>query len=128
MAPRPQPKAGPDRPNIVVVLADDLDVTSMRYLPGLRRQTVDAGTSFTRAFVTDSLCCPSRTSILRGQYVHNHGVVDNTEPDGGYVRFADRGLGRSTIGTWMHDAGYRTSFMGKFLNAYPQPQHPTRAL
>src|SRR5215211_3849433 len=58
----------PQEPNILLVLTDDQDVGSVLRMPNLQSKLVDRGTTFSRAFVTTPLCCPSRTSILRGQY------------------------------------------------------------
>ncbi|MGH3343380.1 MAG: sulfatase family protein [Carbonactinosporaceae bacterium] len=112
----------PARPNIVLVVTDDLDAASMARLPTLRRELADRGTTFTRFFATDSLCCPSRASILRGQYVHNHRVRSNAGPHGGYRAFAR--LQGSTVATWLDDAGYRTGLVGKYLNGYPAKGAP----
>ncbi len=68
--------AGASRPNIIFILTDDLDT---RYpegswlddFPGLKADLADRGTTFSNFFVSLSLCCPSRSSILRGQYAHN---------------------------------------------------------
>jgi N-acetylglucosamine-6-sulfatase len=108
----------PDRPNILFILTDDQDVESAAYMPHLRAQIVDRGTKFDNAFVTDALCCPSRTSILRGQYPHNHLVQYNEEPYGGYELFSMLGHENSTVATWLHDSGYRTALFGKYLNEY----------
>ena len=71
------------------------------------------------------LCCPSRSSILRGQYVHNHGVRTNLPPNGGFERWHQLGDDTSTVATWLHDAGYRTALFGKYLNGYPDTVAPT---
>ncbi|MFI6920319.1 sulfatase [Nonomuraea spiralis] len=107
------------RPNIVFVMADDLESGTLPYFPTITSELVAKGMSFDRFFVTNSWCCPSRTSILRSQYVHSHGVLTNTAPEGGFDRFHSLDLERSTVGTWMQQAGYRTALMGKFLNHYP---------
>jgi N-acetylglucosamine-6-sulfatase len=107
------------RPNIVFVMADDLESGTLPYFPHITAELVRQGASFDRFFVTNSWCCPSRASILRSQYVHSHGVLTNTAPEGGFDRFHSLDLERSTIGTWMQDSGYRTALMGKFLNHYP---------
>ncbi|MEU5866105.1 MULTISPECIES: sulfatase [unclassified Nonomuraea] len=107
------------RPNIVFVMADDLESGVLPYFPTITSELVAKGASFDHFFVTNSWCCPSRTSILRSQYVHSHGVLTNTAPEGGFDRFHSLDLERSTIGTWMQQAGYRTALMGKFLNHYP---------
>jgi len=121
----PAPAAAPDpvapatRPNIILILTDDLDTASMPFLPRLDALLADQGTTFTNFFVSDSLCCPSRSTILRGQYNHNHHVLTNIPPDGGFQRFHDLGEEGSTIATWLHDGGYRTILLGKYLNGFP---------
>ena len=109
------------RPNILVIVTDDQDLRSLQYMPNVRRLLADRGRTFDNAFVTVAACCPSRASILRGQYVHNHGIWSNDGPSGGYPGFRSRGLESSTIATWLNDAGYRTALVGKYLNDYPPP-------
>jgi len=78
------------RPNIVFILTDDLSDNLMRYMPhvlALERR----GATFSNYFVTDSLCCPSRTSIFTGLLPHDSGVFSNTGPDGGFNSFYRRG-------------------------------------
>ncbi|MEV0616899.1 sulfatase [Nonomuraea sp. NPDC050404] len=118
-AAEPSVAVGASRPNIVVVVADDLETGTLPNFPNITQHLVGQGASFDRFFVTNSWCCPSRASILRSQHVHSHGVLTNTAPEGGFDRFHNLGLERSTIGTWMQAAGYRTGLMGKFLNHYP---------
>ncbi|WP_327090423.1 sulfatase [Nonomuraea sp. NBC_01738] len=126
-AAEPAPASGEaraPRPNIVFVLVDDLESGVLGNFPNITRQLVQQGASFDRFFVTNSWCCPSRSSILRSQYVHSHGVLTNTAPEGGFDRFHTQHLERSTVGTWMQSAGYRTALMGKFLNHYPGSSAP----
>jgi arylsulfatase A-like enzyme len=75
--------------------------------------------TFRRAYVAQALCCPSRASILLGQYLHNHGVTSNAYPSGGFERFRELGHEASTIAVWLQQAGYRTILVGKYLNEYP---------
>lgn len=110
-----------DRPNIVFVLTDDLAWNLVRYMPRVRALQ-RAGTTFANYTVTDSLCCPSRSSIFSGKFPHNTGVFTNYAPDGGYRAFSARGMESSTFATDLRMAGYRTAMMGKYLNGY-QPQH-----
>ena len=112
-------------PNVLFILTDDQAVASVAEMPNVRSLLVAEGTSFDRAFVTTALCCPSRSSILRGQYSHNHGVWTAREPDGGFGRFEELGLGESTVATWLDAAGYHTGYMGKFLNEYGSFDKPT---
>jgi N-acetylglucosamine-6-sulfatase len=113
------------RPNIVFVLTDDLDSASPPMLPALNALLGDKGITFSQFFVSDSLCCPSRASILCGQYNHNHRVLTNNPPHGGYERFNELGLEGETVARWLHDAGYRTVLMGKYLNGYPAVVGPS---
>ena len=71
------------RPNFVFVMTDDLDERSMEQLHGIQKIMGDHGTTFKNAFVTYSLCCPSRATFLRGQYPHNHGVTSDKSTEGG---------------------------------------------
>jgi N-acetylglucosamine-6-sulfatase len=105
------------RPNIVFVLTDDLSWNLVRFLPqvrALRRQ----GMTFTDYVVTDSLCCPSRSSILTGRFPHDTGVFTNTGSDGGFAAFHDKGQESDTFATGLRARGYRTALMGKYLNGY----------
>ena len=117
--PAPAPTATPlaARPNLVLVVTDDLDIPTSLELPRLPDLMADRGLSFTRAFATQPLCAPSRASILTGQYSHNHGVLGNHPPEGGFPAF--RRNERSTLATWLRDAGYRTGLFGKYINDYP---------
>ncbi|WP_166180599.1 sulfatase family protein [Rubrobacter tropicus] len=120
---QPEPeKAEQDRPNVVLVVTDDLaardlNPQTLKAMPNIR-SLAEGGTTFENAFVTDSLCCPSRTTILRGQYAHNHQVLTNAPPLGGAEKFRVSGGDASTVATWLQEDGYRTSFFGKYLNGY----------
>lgn len=111
------------RPNIVFILTDDLDTRSVRRMPYVKSLLADRGTTFQRAFVTNSVCCPSRTTILRGQYTHNHQIEGTRPPAGGYEKFQELRLERSTVATWLDDGGYRTVHLGKYLNGYMRTTH-----
>lgn len=119
------------RPNIVLILTDDgsfrdFDDSSesdLRRFPNLKRLR-DEGASFTDAWVTLPICCQSRASLLRGQYVHNHGVFFIAPPNGGFQEFYRRKLERSTVATWVRAAGYQTALIGKYLNFYPGDLNP----
>ena len=105
-----------ERPNVVVLMTDDQTLESMRVMDGVRRTLADRGTTFTRSFVSFALCCPSRATFLTGQYAHNHGVLGNRPPTGGYARLDTA----ETLPVWLGRAGYRTMHVGKFLNRYGQ--------
>ncbi|MFM9108326.1 MAG: sulfatase [Chloroflexota bacterium] len=116
-------QAGPTRPNFIIIQTDDQDVASIRYLPSVKAMARE-GVTFRNFFVTTPICCPSRVSMLSGQYAHNHRVLYNSAPGGGFPEFRKRPVERSNLAVWMQDAGYRTGFFGKFLNGYPQGAGP----
>jgi N-acetylglucosamine-6-sulfatase len=101
----------------VFVMTDDLDEQSMQDLPGIREIMGTNGTTFENAYVTYSLCCPSRATILTGQYPHNHDIIGNGLPEGGEEKFR-LGPDQSTIATWLDDSGYQTKLVGKYMNSY----------
>ena len=117
--PREQLKPGiaqvQERPNIVLILTDDQDSKSLKYMPHVRQHVVNEGVTFTNAFAANNLCCPDRASILTGKYAHNHGVYDNAGCSG---FFGAHGLDGETFATWLNRAGYRTAYFGKYLNEY----------
>ena len=113
----------PARPNIVYVLTDDLSTDLVQYMPHVRALAA-RGTSFSNFFVTDSLCCPSRASILTGDYPHNTRVYYNAGSAGGWDQFERVGDGRKVYGLNLQAAGYRTGFLGKYLNHYPPHAAP----
>jgi len=111
-------QSGP-RPNIVSILTDDMDSSLMPYLENTNELIGKNGATFTNYFVTSSLCCPSRASMLRGQYPHNTDVLSNNFPEGGFRRFFVDGDEAETLAVWLNREGYQTSLIGKYLNGYP---------
>jgi arylsulfatase A-like enzyme len=113
------PSAAVGKPNIILVLTDDQTAADFAYMPKTKQLVADSGMTLPLFFDSVPLCCPSRATILRGQYAHNHGVESNVAPNGGYGEFLSRNEESSTIATWLHDAGYRTGLFGKYMNRYP---------
>lgn len=107
------------RRNFVFILTDDLDWQLIPYLDQVRTHLVQKGATFDHFYVTSSVCCPSRVSYLTGLYAHNHGVLTNGYPLGGYRSFRERGHEGRTIADRLHAAGYRTALIGKLMNGYP---------
>ena len=112
--------------NVVLLLADDLDWPLFDGVPRLS-EFMDQGTTLTNFVVTESLCCPSRSSIMRGQYVHNHKVISNIpQTGGGWQTFYDLGRQKDCLPVWLSEAGITTSHFGKYLNGFPsRKQKPT---
>lgn len=111
-------EASTDRPNIIFVLVDDLDLASVQKMPQINSLLRDEGMSFEETFISHPLCCPSRSTILTGLYDHNHNVRGNTPPDGGFQKFLSEGHEEDAIGVRLQEGGYRTAFFGKYLNGY----------
>ena len=114
-----------DQPNIIFILTDDLDFASAQKMPQIRSQLIEAGISLEKAFVSHPVCCPSRATILTGLYDHNHDVLSNNFPSGGFQKFVDEGHEENSIAVGLQEGGYQTAFFGKYLNEYPgeDPTH-----
>jgi N-acetylglucosamine-6-sulfatase len=122
--PNPSPQAAEGkRPNIVFILTDDLALNLVQYMPHILQMQKE-GVTFANYFVTDSLCCPSRSSIFTGRFPHDTGIFRNTGNDGGFLAFHNRHHEQSTFATALAAAGYRTAMLGKYLNGYLPRQHP----
>jgi N-acetylglucosamine-6-sulfatase len=110
------------RPNIIMIQVDDAVVGDLRFMPTVKRQLIRRGTDFTAFFNSYPLCCPARTTLMTGQFSHNHGVLSNFKSnDGGYYTFSSlpgKLNQRNSLAPWLHRAGYRTAMVGKYLNEY----------
>jgi N-acetylglucosamine-6-sulfatase len=106
--------ANGSRPNVLLIVADDMRFDSLWVMKSLTAAAAQRGVTFSRAYVTTPLCCPSRASILTGRYARNHGVVANSPPQGGVQAFDDT----STLATWLQRSGIRTGLVGRYLNGY----------
>jgi arylsulfatase A-like enzyme len=103
-------------PNIVLVLTDDQRWDTLGVMPTVQEELVNRGVTFANAFAVDPLCCPSRASLLTGNYPHTTGVWWNGGRLGGWNAFRDDEA--STLAVWLRAGGYRTGFLGKYLNSY----------
>lgn len=101
------------RPNIVVVMADDMRADEVRFAPRLKHHLERHGLRFENSFANYPLCCPNRATFLLGKYAHNHKVWYHKKPYG-FGALDDS----TSIATSLKRAGYRTGFIGKYLNGY----------
>ncbi|MBI3648084.1 MAG: sulfatase-like hydrolase/transferase, partial [Actinobacteria bacterium] len=110
-------RAQTSQPNIVLIVTDDQRWDELDAMPVVQRQLMAKGVTFTNGFVVNPLCCPSRSTILTGQWSHTTGVYREIPPRGGFESFRDS----STLATWLDAAGYDTALVGKYIDRY---QHP----
>jgi N-acetylglucosamine-6-sulfatase len=96
-----------ERPNFLIIITDDQNYGTMEYMPRTQARIFDQGATFTDAYVTTSLCGPSRASILTGMYAHTHNVRENEDP-----------LEEDTFVQALHEAGYYTGIAGKYVNGW----------
>jgi N-acetylglucosamine-6-sulfatase len=108
---RPQAVA---KPNILIIETDDQTLAEMEVLPNVQRLIGGQGVTFDNYFDSFSLCCPSRATLLTGQYPHNNGVRGNALPQGGYYKLESS----NTLPVWLQRGGYYTIHLGKYLNGY----------
>jgi len=106
------------KPSFIFILTDDMAYDEFRFMPRTQEYFSVNGVRFTNAFVTQALCCPSRTTILTGRYTKNTGITTNRKPDGGFEGVIRRGLETDTIAVKLKSAGYNTAYFGKYLNEY----------
>src|SRR5215208_4866334 len=104
----------PQRPNVLILETDDQTLAEMQVLPNVRRLIGDVGVTFDNNFDSFALCCPSRATLLTGQYSHNNGVRGNALPEGGYYKLDSS----NTLAVWLQKARYYTMHVGKYLNGY----------
>lgn len=95
------------RPNFLIIVSDDQRYDTMQFMPKTQELIFDQGVSFPHAYITTPLCCPSRSSMFTGMYAHNHGVLDN-----------DMELNLETFVNTLHENGYYTGLIGKYLNSW----------
>lgn len=105
---------GSERPNIVMIMADDMREDELRYMPNVMQLLGREGVRFENSFSPHPLCCPARASFVSGQYTHNHRVWSNKAPHGGFAALDDS----RSLATGLDAVGYNTVFLGKYLNGY----------
>jgi N-acetylglucosamine-6-sulfatase len=119
LAPAPVALASEARPNFVVIVTDDQSIGTLQKMENLRAL---GGTRFGQGIISNPLCCPSRATILTGNYSHTTGTYTNADggPDqavwGGYPSFRDHGNQPNTVTASLDSAGYETGLFGKYLN------------
>jgi arylsulfatase A-like enzyme len=107
------PRINDTRPNFLIILTDDQRYDTMQYMPKTQSMIFDQGATFPHAYITTPLCCPSRASVLTGKYAHNHDVWANEDH-----------LHYKTFFDYLHENGYKTGLVGKYLNTWDGEMRP----
>lgn len=131
----------PSKPNIIFIITDDQDVrtNTLDYMPKLHASIAEQGVSFTHFYAPVSLCCPSRVSLLKAQYAHNHNVTYVSGPYGGtlsvlldiselpliiwrtgWETFCELGQNSEYLPIFLQEAGYGTYYTGKLVRITQQ--------
>lgn len=113
-SPASQERQNDPRRNIILIVTDDQPYHTVDYMPFVKTELMKNGVVFENGFATTPLCCPSRASILSGQYAHNHQVLTNTLPLGGATKFN----AESSFSIPLQEIGYKTAYLGKYMNGY----------
>lgn len=129
VVPLPSPTATGETPappalvkNVVLILGDDLEWSAFNEVPRLV-ELQKQGTTLTNFVVTESLCCPSRSSIYRSQYIHSHRVLSNIPTTkGGWSTYFNLRHDRNDLPVWLQKSGIETAHIGKYLNGFPGEQ------
>ncbi|MFM1917849.1 MAG: hypothetical protein RJB01_1364 [Actinomycetota bacterium] len=132
LVPLPSPTATGESPappalvkNVILLLADDLEWSAFNEVPRLVKLQ-ELGTTLTNFVVTESLCCPSRSSIYRSQYIHSHRVLSNIPTtEGGWSTYFNLRHDRNDLPIWLQKSGIETAHIGKYLNGFPGDQPRT---
>lgn len=104
-----------NRPNVIVIFTDDMRTDDLKFMPQTRKLIGQQGATFNRFYSNNPLCCPFRASVLDGRYTHNNNVLSNNPAYGGGVkRFNET----KTIAPHLQENGYKTAYIGKYLNGY----------
>jgi N-acetylglucosamine-6-sulfatase len=117
------------KPNVLLFVTDDQTLADLydslgnhhrgpKLMPNTLHLIRDQGVTFDRAYSSNPLSCPSRTTIQTGQYAVNHGILANIFPDGGYCSQPGRIDLTRSLPVWMQAAGYHTLHFGRFLNGW----------
>jgi N-acetylglucosamine-6-sulfatase len=112
-------KGAPTRPNVIFILTDDMTSSELAAMPNVTSEIAAKGTTFNEFYISFPLCCPSRATLMSGQYMHNHGVHGNFPPNGSWTRFESHET--NDLPVWLRSNGYYNVHIGKYMNGYANP-------
>eukprot|EP00730_Choanoeca_flexa_P012646 TRINITY_DN4477_c0_g1_i1.p1 TRINITY_DN4477_c0_g1~~TRINITY_DN4477_c0_g1_i1.p1 ORF type:complete len:541 (+),score=160.36 TRINITY_DN4477_c0_g1_i1:26-1624(+) len=111
------------KPNIIFVLTDDQDM-NMGYVsqPKIVKILKEGGADLTFMAASTPVCCPSRSGIQTGRYIHNVVAKNNSIAGNCSGPLWREGAEKQNVATYMNAAGYKTHYSGKYLNTYGQKE------
>eukprot|EP00040_Diaphanoeca_grandis_P025358 m.140397 g.140397 ORF g.140397 m.140397 type:complete len:525 (+) comp30110_c0_seq1:131-1705(+) len=116
-------KKTPDKPNIVMFLCDDQDITLGGWSPMTQATAVlnTQGVTAKNWFIHTPVCCPSRAEFLSGRYFHN---VRETTSSGGCMHVNESKVNPVSFMYYLNQAGYNVGYFGKHMNSCPKEAPP----
>jgi arylsulfatase A-like enzyme len=112
-------------PNVVIILTDDQPKGELDAMPTVQNELAAQGLTLTNGIIPTSLCCPSRSSLLTGNYAHTTGVYGNKGGKGWPIFYGEgSGPEERTIATELHGIGYQTALFGKYMNEFSSDRPP----
>ena len=109
-------------PSVIVIIGDDLAASLIQHTPEIVAMQAQ-GATFTNFIVSNSWCSPSRASMFTGRFPHSTGIFANAGAGGGYGGYHGAALDEETYATIAEAVGYRTVFLGKYINNFNPAIH-----
>lgn len=104
------------RPNIIVIVADDMPMDSLDHMPYLSSDPGGSWLTFSQGIITSPICAPSRFSMFAGRYARTVGVSNNDEVNEAFHGGVPQ---PSLVAPALKRAGYHTAHVGKYQNHWP---------
>ncbi len=108
-------------PSATPPLLQDVEMGSLAHMPKVQKLLAAEGAVLSRMYAHVSVCCPSRSSLISGRYMHNNGCRANTLETNCSSTYFQNHMEPGSFAVALHSGGYRTHYSGKYLNLYGDP-------